>query len=300
MTELHSATDTREPAISATGVSEEQWDLTIRPRRNLLDINLHEIWVYRDLLYMFVKRDIVTVYKQTILGPVWFFVQPILTMLTYVIVFGKIAKLSTGGIPAPLFYLSGITLWNYFAESFNKTSSTFTSNAHIFGKVYFPRLIVPLSVVISNLIRFLIQVSLFLILWAWYLLSADVIHPNIWMLTTVWCLLLMAGLGFGFGIIFTSLTTKYRDFTFLIQFGVQLAMYATPIIYPMSAVGESFQKILWWNPVSHIIEAFRYGFLGTGEASITGLLYSTVFTLVTVSLGVVIFNKTEQTFMDTV
>ncbi len=180
------------PLASPSAPAEEDWDLIIRPKRHLLDINLREIWDYRDLLYMFVKRDIVTVYKQTILGPIWFFVQPIMTMLTYVVVFGNIAKISTDGIPAPLFYLSGITLWNYFSESFNKTSGTFTSNAHIFGKVYFPRLIVPLSVVISNVIKFFIQFALFLVVWVWYLATSDSLRPNLWLLSTAWCLLLMA------------------------------------------------------------------------------------------------------------
>jgi lipopolysaccharide transport system permease protein len=287
-------------ALSSLPVSDGEWDLIIRPKRHLLDVNLKEIWDYRDLLYMFVKRDIVTVYQQTILGPIWFFVQPIMTMLTYVIVFGNIAKLSTDGVPAPLFYLSGITLWNYFSESFNKTSTTFVSNANIFGKVYFPRLIVPLSVVISNVIKFFIQFALFLILWVWYLATTDTIHPNIWLLSTAYSLLLMAGLGLGFGIIFSSLTTKYRDLTFLISFGVQLAMYATPIIYPMSTLSEKYQQVLWWNPISHIIESFKYGFLGSGEASVSGMAYATAFTVITLTLGVIIFNKTEQTFMDTV
>jgi lipopolysaccharide transport system permease protein len=297
---MSSLASSHSPLATPVGEADEHWDLIIRPKRHLLDINLKEIWDYRDLLYMFVKRDIVTVYKQTVLGPIWFFVQPIMTMLTYVVVFGNIAKISTDSIPAPLFYLSGITLWNYFSESFNKTSGTFTSNAHIFGKVYFPRLIVPLSVVISNVIKFLIQFALFLILWIWYLATSDALHPNLWLLSTVYCLLLMAGLGLGFGIIFSSLTTKYRDLTFLIQFGVQLAMYATPIIYPMSTLSEKYQRVLWWNPISHIIEVFKYGFLGSGQASIPGLIYSTVFTLVTLVLGVIIFNRTEQTFMDTV
>ncbi len=288
------------PLASPSAPAEEDWDLIIRPKRHLLDINLREIWDYRDLLYMFVKRDIVTVYKQTILGPIWFFVQPIMTMLTYVVVFGNIAKISTDGIPAPLFYLSGITLWNYFSESFNKTSGTFTSNAHIFGKVYFPRLIVPLSVVISNVIKFFIQFALFLVVWVWYLATSDSLRPNLWLLSTAWCLLLMAGLGLGFGIIFSSLTTKYRDLTFLIQFGVQLGMYATPIIYPMSTLSEKYQRVLWWNPISHIIEAFKYGFVGSGQASLSGMAYATAFTLIALALGVIIFNKTEQTFMDTV
>lgn len=288
------------PLATSSASAEEHWDLIIRPKRHLLDVNLREVWDYRDLLYMFVKRDIVTVYKQTILGPVWFFVQPIMTMLTYVVVFGNIAKISTDGIPAPLFYLSGITLWNYFSESFNKTSGTFTSNAHIFGKVYFPRLIVPLSVVISNVIKFFIQFGLFLVMWFWYLVSADAVQPNLWLLAAGYCLVLMAGLGLGFGIIFSSLTTKYRDLTFLIQFGVQLGMYATPIIYPMSTLSEKYQRVLWWNPISHIIEAFKYGFLGSGQASIRGLTYATVFTVISLAIGVIIFNKTEQTFMDTV
>ncbi len=286
--------------LASPSAEAEVWDLVIEPKRHLLDVNLRELWDYRDLLFMFVKRDIVTVYKQTILGPIWFFVQPVMTMLVYVVVFGNIAKISTDGIPAPLFYLSGITLWNYFADCFNKTSGTFVANASIFGKVYFPRLIVPLSVVISNVIKFLIQFTLFMVLWTWYFCVTDTVHPNAWLLATPYCLVLMSGLGLGFGIIFSSLTTKYRDLTFLIGFGVQLAMYATPIIYPMSILSERYQRILWWNPISHIIEAFKYGFIGSGTVSIAGLAYTTLFTLVTLILGVIIFNRTEQTFMDTV
>lgn len=274
--------------------------MEIHPKRHLLDINFKDLWDYRDLLFMFVKRDIVTIYKQTVLGPIWFFVQPIMTMLVYVVVFGNIAQISTDSIPAPLFYLSGIILWNYFSESFNKTSTTFTANAGIFGKVYFPRLIVPLSVVISNVIKFFIQFGLFLIVWGYFLASGADIHPNGWMFATAYCLLLMAGLGLGFGIIFSSLTTKYRDLTFLLAFGVQLAMYATPIIYPMSTLSEKYQRVLWWNPIAHIIETFKYGFLGAGQASIPGLAYTTAFTIFVLTLGVVIFNRTEQTFMDTV
>lgn len=290
----------KQNVTSQPGALSEDWDLVIGPQRHLMDVNLKELWEYRDLLLMFVKRDIVTIYKQTILGPVWFFVQPIMTTLVYVIVFRNIAKISTDGIPGPLFYLSGITLWNYFADSFNKTSTTFTANANIFGKVYFPRLIVPLSIVISNLIKFLIQLSLFLVVWCWYLFTTDSLSPNLWILSIVYLLAIMAGLGLGFGIIFSSLTTKYRDLTFLIQFGVQLAMYATPIIYPMSVLSETYQKVLWWNPIAHVIEAFRYGFLGSGEPSVTGLIYSTLFTAVVLAAGVVVFNKTEKTFIDTV
>lgn len=287
------------PAAAETE-SDDSWDLVIRPKRHLLDVNLKEIWDYRDLLYMFVKRDIITIYKQTILGPIWFFVQPIMTMLVYVVVFGNIAKIGTDGIPKPLFYLSGIIMWNYFAESFNKTSTTFVSNAGIFGKVYFPRLIVPLSLVTSGLIKFLIQFGLFLAVYLYFYFTRNDIHPNPWLLSTAYLLLLMAGLGLGFGIIFSSLTTKYRDLTFLIGFGVQLAMYATPIIYPMSLLGERMQAIMWWNPIAHIIETFKYGFLGAGEASITGLAYTTIFMIIVLTLGIIIFNRTEQTFMDTV
>lgn len=278
----------------------EHWDLVIRPKRHLLDVNLRELWDYRDLALLFVQRDLVTVYKQTILGPLWFVVQPILTTLVFAVVFGNIAQISTDGLPAILFYLSGIVLWNYFSESLTRTSSTFTANAHIFGKVYFPRLVVPLSIVISNLIKFLIQFGLFLLIWLWYWTTTDSVHPNGWILANGYCLLLMAGLGLGFGILFSSLTTKYRDLTFLLTFGIQLGMYATPIIYPMSSLSERYRAILWWNPLSHIIETFKYGFLGAGEADVLGLAYATLFTLLVLALGVVVFNRTEQTFMDTV
>lgn len=279
---------------------DKHWDLVIRPKRHLLDLNLKEIWDYRDLLYMFVKRDIVTVYKQTILGPIWFFVQPIMTTLVYLLVFGRIAKISTDGIPGPLFYLSGIVIWNYFSESLTKTANTFVGNAAIFGKVYFPRLIVPLSLVTSGVIKFFIQFGLFLAVYLYYLTTTDLLQPNLWLLAAAWCVILMAGMGLGFGIIFSSLTTKYRDLTFLLSFGVQLLMYATPVIYPMSVLSPRMREILWWNPIAHVIECFKYGFLGSGEATLTGLAYTTVFTVCTLFLGVIIFNRTEQTFMDTV
>lgn len=278
----------------------DTWDLVIRPQRHLLDVKLDELWEYRDLLYMFVKRDVVTVYKQTILGPIWYFLQPIMTMAVYIVVFGNIAEIGTDGIPRPLFYLAGIIMWNYFAESFNRTSTTFTTNANIFGKVYFPRLIVPLSLVASGLIKFLIQFGLFLAVYLYFFFTRDDIHPNPWLLSIVYLLLLMGGLGLGFGIIFTALTTKYRDLTFLIGFGVQLAMYATPIIYPMSILGDRARAILWWNPIAHIIETFKYGFLGAGEVSVAGLTYTTFFAVILLFLGIIIFNRTEQTFMDTV
>ena len=299
--EKESANVSGHPTSQVSGsINTPAWDLVIEPKRHVLDIKLKELWEYRDLLFMFVKRDIITIYKQTILGPLWFVLQPILTMLVYIVVFGKIANIGTDGIPKPLFYLAGIILWNYFSESFNKTAVTFTANANIFGKVYFPRLIVPLSIVVSGLLKFLIQFSLFACVLLYFYLTRDDVHPNAWIGFSPYLLLLMAGLGLGFGIIFSSLTTKYRDLTFLIAFGVQLAMYATPIIYPLSEAGPRMQALLWWNPITHIIETFKQGFLGAGMATFSGLTYSTVFTISVLIAGVVIFNRTEQSFMDTV
>jgi len=278
----------------------EQWDLVIRPRRSIFQIDIKAIWEYRDLLAMFVKRDIVVVYKQTILGPLWFFIQPIMTTLIYIIVFGRIARISTDGVPMILFYLSGIIMWNYFSECFNITAKTFTDNAGIFGKVYFPRLIMPLSKVISGLIKFGIQFGLFLLVYFYFLFHTESIHPNISLLLVPYLILIMALLGLGFGIIFTSLTTKYRDLNFLISFGVQLLMYATPVIYPVSAIPEKYKLYILANPMTPIIEAFKHAFLGTGYLNASGLLYATAFTLVTLLIGVIIFNKTEQNFIDTV
>ncbi|MEJ5265854.1 MAG: ABC transporter permease [Bacteroidales bacterium] len=278
----------------------EHWDLVIRPRRSIFDIDLKAIWEYRDLLTMFVRRDIVVVYKQTILGPIWFFVQPILTTLIYILVFGRIAKISTDGVPMILFYLSGVIMWNYFSECFNITAKTFTENANIFGKVYFPRLIMPLSKVISGLIKFGIQFALFLLVYFYFLFNTNSIHPNFNLLLVPYLVALMAILGLGFGIIFTSLTTKYRDLNFLIAFGVQLLMYATPVIYPVSAIPEKYKLYIMANPMTPIIEAFKNAFLGAGHISLWGLVYATLFTLVVFLLGILIFSKTEQNFIDTV
>jgi len=278
----------------------EHFDNIIQPRKNLLDLRLKELIRYYDLLVLFVKRDIIVTYKQTILGPAWFFIQPILTTLVFTVVFGNIAGIPTDGIPQPLFYMSGIVIWNFFADCFMKTSNTFVTNAGLFGKVYFPRIIQPLSVVISNGLKFLIQFGLFLILYAYYLIKGVPVAPNGYILLFPFLLVLMALLGLGFGLIFSSLTTKYRDLTFLIQFGVQLLMYATPIIYPLSEIPEKYRFLIWGNPVSHIIETFKYSFLGQGMFTLAGLLYSTVFTLVILFIGIIIFNKTEKTFMDTV
>jgi lipopolysaccharide transport system permease protein len=279
----------------------DSWDLIIRPKNNILSLNFRELWQYRDLLSMFVRRDIVTVYKQTILGPIWYFLQPLLTMLVYVVVFANIAGISTDGIPQALFYLSGIIIWNYFSECFMQTSDTFSQNQDMFGKVYFPRLILPLSKVVSGLIKFFIQFLLFVGFYLYFLIIGTEIAPNIMFLITVPLLLIqMAALGLGLGLIFTSLTTKYRDLKFLVQFGVQLLMYATPIIYPISTIPDKFKIYILLNPLSHIVETFKLAFLGKGEFLVGSMIYSLCFTLVILLIGILIFNKTERSFMDTV
>jgi lipopolysaccharide transport system permease protein len=243
---------------------------------------------------------VVTVYKQTVLGPIWFFVQPIMTMLVYIVVFGNIAGIPTDGIPKPLFYLSGIIIWNYFSECFLKTSDTFTVNQDMFGKVYFPRLIMPLSKVVSGLIKFFIQFILFLVLYLYFLVDGVPVQLGFELLLVPYFIVLMALLGLGFGLIFTSMTTKYRDLKFLIQFGVQLLMYATPIIYPMSEIPEKIRYFIFFNPLSHIVEGFKLAFLGQGSLTTSGLLYSSACTLIVLIVGILIFNKTEKTFVDTV
>ncbi len=279
----------------------EDWDLIIKPQSSLFEIPWADIWRYRDLLRMFVKRDVITVYKQTILGPIWFIIQPILTTAIYILVFGNIAKISTDGTPQILFYLSGIVIWNYFAESFNQTAVTFKQNENIFGKVYFPRLIMPLAKITSGLIKFAIQIGFFLVIYLYYILDGtESIQPNLNILLLPVYILLMAGLGLGFGIIFTSLTTKYRDLTFLLVFGVQLLMYATPVIYPMSAIPEKHKLLLMANPMSSIVEGFKYAFLGSGTFSWMQLGYSAGFMVILLSFGIVIFNRTEKSFIDTV
>jgi lipopolysaccharide transport system permease protein len=281
-------------------VQEENWDQVIEPRSSLLSFNLREIWQYKDLLLMFVKRDVITVYKQTILGPIWYIVQPIMTTAIYILVFGNIAKISTDGLPQVLFYLSGIVIWNYFAETFNQTAKTFSTNQGIFGKVYFPRLITPLSKVASGLIKFGIQFLFFTSIYAYFLLNGYAIRPTQALLYFPVFVLIMAGLGLGFGIIFTSLTAKYRDLTFLITFGVQLLMYATPVIYPVSTIPEKYKLYIMANPMTPIVEGFRYALLGAGSFDLLHLAYSFGFMSVLLFVGIIIFNKTEKTFMDTV
>lgn len=278
---------------------DENWSEVIGPSVSLFNLNLKEVWRYRDLLIMFVRRDFVATYKQTILGPLWFFIQPILTTIIFVIVFGNIANISTDGVPQVLFYLSGLTLWNYFADCLNKTATVFKDNAGIFGKVYFPRLIIPLSIVVSNLVRFAIQFALFGAIWLWFLYKGN-IQPNIFILLTPLLVILMAITSLGLGLIITSLTTKYRDLVFLLTFGVQLLMYATPIIYPMSALPIKYASVIKANPLSAIVETFRYAFTGSGTFGWLYLLYSAVFSVAVLAIGIVIFNKVEKSFMDTV
>jgi lipopolysaccharide transport system permease protein len=278
------------------------WTTIIKPKTSLFHVDFKELWQYRDLYRMFVKRDIVTWYKQTILGPLWFFIQPILTTLMFMIVFGGIAQISTDGLPQPLFYLAGICLWQYFSESLTQTSNTFISNTHVFGKVYFPRLVVPLATVTSNLVRLAIQMSLFLIVYLYYFIFTDAaIQPNLYLLLTPVLILLLAGLALGFGILFSSMTTKYRDLTFLLSFCVQLWMYATPVIYPLSTIkNEKLHFIMSLNPITSIIETFKYATLGVGSYSPYALLYSAIFTVFILCTGILVFNRIQKTFMDTV
>ncbi len=278
----------------------EEWDIVIEPKRSLFALNLKEVWQYRDLLTLIVRRDIVAQYKQTVLGPAWYFIQPIFTTLVFTVIFGRLAGLSTDSVPPLLFYLAGITNWNYFADVLNKTGVTFRDNQQIFGKVYFPRLIMPFSVVITGLIKYGIQILLFIGFYLYFLFSGAPLAPNVHALLFPFLVLILAGLGLGFGLIITSFTTKYRDLIFLLQFGVQLLMYATPVIYPLSTVPENYRWLIALNPMTSVIETFKYGFLGKGTFEWAYLAYSFAFMLLLLLLGIVIFNKTEKNFMDTV
>jgi lipopolysaccharide transport system permease protein len=263
-------------------------------------LHLADLYRYRDLVLLFVRRDFVAVYKQTILGPLWYLIQPLLTTITFTVIFGNIAQLPTDGLPQFLFYMSGTVIWTYFADCLTKTSNTFVNNAQLFGKVYFPRLAVPVSILLSNLITFAIQFTFFLAFMGFFALTGADLRPNWWILISPVLIFMMAGLGLGFGIIISSLTTKYRDLRFLVQFGVQLLMYATPVIYPVSSIPARFQPLIQANPMTPIVEAFRYAFLGAGSFNPMNLLYSFGFMLVVVIIGTVIFNRVEATFMDTV
>ncbi len=281
-------------------MEEEKWTDVIKPQRNWLDWRLGDLWRARDLIILFVWRDFVSVYKQTILGPLWYLIQPLLTTLTFTIIFGRIAALPTDQLPDFLFYLSGSVIWAYFAECFNKTSVTFITNSSLFGKVYFPRLAVPISVLISNLITFAIQFALFLVFMIYYWVTGDAVTPNWSVVLLPVYILIMAGLGLGFGIIVSALTTRYRDLQFFVRFGVQLVMYATPVIYPLSSMPEKYKLLIVANPMTAIVEGFRYSFLGAGELNLYYLLYSFVFMLISLTIGILLFNRIESTFMDTV
>lgn len=282
---------------------EENWDIEISPKHSLFDLRLKDTWHYRDLLLLLVRRDFVSFYKQTILGPIWFFVQPIITILIYNLVFNNLAQIPTDGIPGPLFYLAGTILWNYFSDCLTKTSTVFKDNAAVMGKVYFPRLIMPLSIVLSNLIRFAVQFILFIVLMGIEWEKGYVIAPNTALLLFPVLILIIAALGLGLGMMISAVTTKYRDLAFVVSFGVPLLMYTTTVIYPLSAAVAKYPAYSWlikFNPLTAVIETLRYGFLGKGSFSWGLLGYSTGVTAVILLLGIIIFNKVEKTFVDTV
>jgi lipopolysaccharide transport system permease protein len=282
-----------------SSINKNKWDLIIQKDNKLWDLQLKAVWNYRELLFMFVKRDFVSFYKQTILGPLWFFIQPLFTTIIYTFVFGGLANLSSEGVPKPLFYMAGITAWNYFSDCITKTSTVFKDNANIFGKVYFPRLIMPLSIVVSNLVRFGVQfVLLILILFYYSFNGLQINYQFIFLIPFL--VALMAILGLGVGLIINSLTTKYRDLAFLLIFGIQLLMYTTTVIYPLSSAPAKYKYLIELNPMTGIIEAFRFCLFGKGEVSFDLMSYSVLFTFISLILGVVIFNKTEKTFVDTI
>ena len=276
----------------------------IEATTSLWNIDFRELWRYRELIRMYVKRDIVTLYKQTILGPLWFVIQPLITTIMFMIVFGGIAGISTDGLPQPLFYMAGLLCWNYFADCLNKCALTFTANQNVFGKVYFPRLVVPLSITVSNMVKMGVQFGLFLLIYVFYICKGMEVHITSYIFFLPLLVLMLAGLGLGFGLIITSVTTKYRDLTFLVQFGVQLWMYATPVIYPLSnlSTGRAAQY-LWLmklNPLTSILETFKLAFLGTGTFSWGNFAYSFVCTIIVMALGILVFNKVQRSFMDVI
>jgi lipopolysaccharide transport system permease protein len=279
----------------------KKWREIISPHTNIFAINLKEIWHYRDLLFILMRRDILAIYKQTIFGPLWFFLQPVLTSITFIIVFSRVAKLSTENLPPVLFYLSGIVLWSYFADCVVKTSTFFKDNTPILSKVYFPRLIVPLSLVLTNLVKFSIQLILFFLIYFYFMFSGPPFEPNSFLLLFPLLIVLIAGLGLGVGVIISSLTTRYKDLAHLTTFGIQLLMFASPVIFPLSGFENSkYKTLIMANPMTGIIEAFRYGFLGKGYFSWDLLAYDTACVLVFLFLALIIFNSTEKSFVDTI
>lgn len=288
--------------MSHNNETAEHWDMEIKPKASLFDLNLKEVWRYRDLMMLFVRRDFVAQYKQTILGPLWHIIQPVLTTIMFLLIFGKIANIPTDDIEAVPFYMSGIAIWNYFSTCLTATSNTFVANAGIFGKVYFPRLVLPLSVVISNIVKLGIQFGILLLcmLWYWVFKGIPIEFGIQWLLIPL-LIVIIAGIGLGSGIIISALTTKYRDFTVLISFAVQLLMYATPVAYPLSYLkGKSFASLIEWNPLSPIVEGFRFALFNKGTFDLYSLGYSIAFMIITLIIGAVYFSKVERTFMDTV
>jgi len=284
-------------------LAEEDWDIEITPKNSLFDLKLRDVWHYRDLLILLVRRDFVAFYKQTILGPLWFFVQPIITILMYTVVFGNLAGIPTDDVPKPLFYLAGTIIWNYFADCLTKTSTVFKDNAAMLGKVYFPRLIMPLSIVLSNLIRFAVQFVLFIVLLTFYWVKGAVLVPNAIIMLFPLLIIIIAALGLGLGMMISAVTTKYRDLSFVVTFGVPLLMYATTVIYPLSTAIIKYPAYSWmikYNPITAVIETFRYGFLGKGSFSWDLFAYSVIITLIILVTGTIIFNKVEKNFVDTV
>lgn len=284
-------------------MNSKEWDTIIENKSALLNIDFREVWRYRDLLAMYVKRDIITFYKQTILGPLWFVIQPLFTTIMFMFVFGGIAGISTDGIPQAVFYLAGLVCWNYFQDCLSKCADTFNANQAIFGKVYFPRLVVPLSIVISNLIKMAIQFTLFLAVYVYYFASGVDFHLNATLLLVPLLIVMLGCLGLGFGMIISSMTTKYRDLRFLITFGVQLWMYATPVIYPLSVMKNTYPKYIWVlvvNPLTAILETFKYAFTGVGEFNWLYLSYSIAFTILILLFGIIIFNRVQRNFMDVI
>jgi lipopolysaccharide transport system permease protein len=287
-------------AVDNTISTKDEWDLIIQPQRSWWDLHLDELWHYRDLIQLLVWRDFVANYKQTILGPLWHIIQPVITTVVFTIIFGSIAKLPTDGLPPFLFYMAGTTVWGYFSSCLVSTSNTFTANAGIFGKIYFPRLIMPVSVVISNLISFALRLTMFLLFLIYFMSTGADVRPTWWILSLPLLALIMGLMGLGFGIIISSLTTKYRDLQHLVSFGVQLLMYTTPVIYPLSTLQGGWRWLILANPMTPIVEVFRLAFLGVSAIDPAWLIYSAVFTMVVFFVGALIFNHVETTFMDTV
>lgn len=284
-------------------MANNEWDIVIEPKKKLFSLDLGEVWRYRDLLVMYVKRDIVTMYKQTILGPVWYLIQPLMTTIMFMFVFGGIAGIPTDGLPQPLFYMAGIVCWNYFSECLTKCSETFNANQHIFGKVYFPRLVVPFSITISSLLKMAIQFILFVAVYVFFICKGFSPHITWYILLVPLLVMMLASLGLGFGLIISSMTTKYRDLRFLVSFGVQLWMYITPVIYPLSILKSNYPSYVWAivaNPLTSIIETFKLAFLGQGTFEWTYLLYSLVFTIAVMFFGMLTFNKVQRSFMDVI